>query len=208
MGGAARARRLLKDFAWSTGTIGSRSTQWKAHLEFCGHEWRTTVPVNESQLVSYEGWLAIEREAGRRSVSTASLPQYISAVRVVAKLFFDGQEALTAGRMPILKALLRSYGQWEARSIPRLTHRGGVSADIIQAIWANAMQSEDGVVIRDAAAVILFYVLELRESSVMSLPAENITHTAAKMTVRLVIVKGKALRHAVPATYARTGVAT
>jgi hypothetical protein len=41
----------------------------------------------------------------------------------------------------------------------------------------------------------------------MSLPAENITHTAAKMTVRLVLVEGKALRHAVPATYARTGVA-
>jgi hypothetical protein len=166
------------------------------------------VPVNEGQLVAYVGWLAIEREAGRRSVSAASLPQYISAVRVVAKSFFDGQEALTAGRMPILQALLRAYGQWEARSFPRLTHRGGVPADIIQAIWANAMQSEERVVIRDAAAVILAYVLGLRESSVMSLPAENITHTAAKMTVRLVLVKGKALRHAVLATYARTGVAT
>jgi hypothetical protein len=41
----------------------------------------------------------------------------------------------------------------------------------------------------------------------MSLPAESITHKATKMTVRLVLVKGKALRHAVPATYARTGVA-
>jgi hypothetical protein len=161
------------------------------------------VPVNEGQLVAYVGWLAIEREAGRRSVSAASLPQYISAVRVVAKSFFDGQEALTAGRMPILQALLRAYGQWEARSFPRLTHRGGVPADIIQAIWANAMQSEERVVIRDAAAVILAYVLGLRESSVMSLPAENITHTAAKMTVRLVLVKGKALRHAGLATYAR-----
>jgi site-specific recombinase XerC len=113
-------------------------------------------------------------------------------VRVVAKSFFDGQEALTAGRMLILQALLRAYGQWEARSFPRLTHRGGVPADIIQAIWENAMQSEGLVVIRDAAAVILAYVLGLRESTVMSLPAENITHTAAKMTVRLVLVKGKA----------------
>jgi hypothetical protein len=62
--------------------------------------------------------------------------------------------------------------------------------------------------IRDAAAVILSYVLGLRESSVMSLPAEKITHTAAKMTVRQVLVKGRALRHAVPATYARTGVSS
>jgi hypothetical protein len=125
----------------------------------------------------------------------------------VAKSFFDGQEALTAVRMPILQALLRAYGQWEARSFPRLTHRGGLPADIVQATWANSMQSEERVVIRDAAAVILAYVLGLRESSVMSLPAENITHTAANMTVRLVLVKGKELRHAVLATKARTGVA-
>jgi hypothetical protein len=97
--------------------------------------------------------------------------------------------------------------QWEARSIPRLTHRSGVQADIIQAIWANAMQSEERVMIWDAAAVILANVLGLRESSVMSLSAKKITHTAAKMTVRLVLVKGKAIRHAVLATYARTGVA-
>jgi hypothetical protein len=70
-GGAARAWRLLEDFAWSTRTIGSRSTQWKAYLEFCGHEGRVIVPVNEGQLVAYVGWLAIEREAGRRSVSAA-----------------------------------------------------------------------------------------------------------------------------------------
>jgi hypothetical protein len=42
----------------------------------------------------------------------------------------------------------------------------------------------------------------------MYLSAENITHTAAKMTVWLVLVKGKALRHAVLARYARTGVST
>jgi site-specific recombinase XerC len=63
------------------------------------------------------------------------------------------------------------------------------------------MQSEEYVVIRNAAAVIFAYVLGLRESFVMSLSAENITHTAAKMTVRLVLVKGKALRHAVLATH-------
>jgi hypothetical protein len=60
------------------------------------------VPVNEGQLAAYVGWLAIEREAGRRSVSAASLPQYLSAVRVVAQSFFDGQEALTSSSMPIL----------------------------------------------------------------------------------------------------------
>jgi site-specific recombinase XerC len=68
------------------------------------------------------------------------------------------------------------------------------------------MQSDERVVIRDAAAVILAYVLGLHESSVMSLPAENITHTESKMTVRLVLVKGKALRQEVPTTCAWTVV--
>jgi hypothetical protein len=83
------------------------------------------------------------------------------------KSFFDGQDALTAGRMPILQALLREYGQWEASSFPRLTHRVGVPADIIQSIWENSMQSYERVVIRDAAAVILAYVVGLRESFFM-----------------------------------------
>jgi hypothetical protein len=144
---------------------------------------------------------------GRKSVSAASSPQYHSAVRVVAKLFFDGQKALTAGRKHVLRALLRAYGQWEQRSFPRLTRHGCVSADVIQAIWANAMQSAERVVIRDAAAAILAYVLGQRESFVMSLPADNIAHTAAMITVRLVLVKGNALRHALPATHVRTGVA-
>jgi hypothetical protein len=96
-GGAARARRLLEDFAWSTRTIGSRSTQWKAYLEFCGCEGRAIAPVNEGQLVAYVGWLEMERESGRRSVSAASLPQYLSAVCVVAKSVFDSQGGLTSG---------------------------------------------------------------------------------------------------------------
>jgi hypothetical protein len=44
-------------------------------------------------------------------VQPASLPLYISAVGVVPKSFFDRQKALIAGRMPILKALLRAYKQ-------------------------------------------------------------------------------------------------
>jgi hypothetical protein len=132
------------------------------------------MPVKEEQLVAYVEWLAIEREAGRRSVSAASLPQCISAVRVVAKSFLDGQEALTAGCMPILQALLEEYGQWAARSFPRLAYQGGISADIIHAIWASAMNLEERVVIRDSASIILSYLLRLRESYVMSLSAKNL----------------------------------
>jgi integrase len=128
--------------------------------------------------------MAGHRAGGGEQVSVGCIIVTVHfSCECVAKSFFDSQEALTAGRMPIFQALLPAYNQWESMSFPRPTHRGGVPADIIQAIWENAMQSEDRVVIRDAAAVILAYVLGLRESSVMSLLAENITHIEAKMTV-------------------------
>jgi hypothetical protein len=79
---------------------------------------------------------------------------------------------------------IRTFARWEALSFSRRTHRGCVFANVIQVIWCNAMQSAEHVVIRDAAAVVLPYVLGLRESTFMSLPAENNTPTAAKMTVR------------------------
>jgi hypothetical protein len=69
------------------------------------------------------------------------------------------------------------------------------------------MQSALSEVIRDVAVVVTAYVLGLRESSVMSLPAGNVTITVERMTVNLVLVKGRALRHATPATYVRTGAA-
>jgi hypothetical protein len=112
-GGGARGRRLLDDFAWGTPTIGSRSTQWAAYVEFCGLERRAIVPAYESQLLSYVGWLAMEREAGgRQSVSATSSTQYLSAVRVIARSIFissASQAAAIPEPMPILQALLRAY---------------------------------------------------------------------------------------------------
>jgi hypothetical protein len=129
------------------------------------------VPVSESQLLAYVGWLAMEHEAGRRSVSAKSLLQYLSAVRVVSRAIFtpDMPSEDRPMSMPILHAHIRANAQWEAQSFPQLTHRGGVPADVIQAVWGNSMQSALPDAIRYAAAVVTAYVLGLRESSVMSL---------------------------------------
>jgi hypothetical protein len=126
------------------------------------------------------GWLAPEREAGRRSVISGSLPQYLTAARTVARSLFGSDTATTT--MPLLSALQHAYSKWEAEKYPSLTHRGGVPADIVQAILSHAMQSQARNVVRDGADVVLAYVLGLRESSLLSLPAEGVTWDEHKVT--------------------------
>jgi site-specific recombinase XerC len=156
---------------------------------FCLAEARALAPVTEQQLVAYVGWLAQERDAGRRSVSAGSLPQYLTAARTVASSLFDGDTETTT--MPLLGALQRAYSKLEAIKYPSLTHRGGVPADIVKAIWSHAVQSQVRNDFRDGTAVVLGYVLGLRESSLLSLPAEGVTWDEHKVTAQVVVVKGK-----------------
>jgi hypothetical protein len=114
-GGAIRARRLLEEYAWSARTIGARESQWQCYRMFCLAEGRALAPVPEQKLVAYVGWLAHGREAGRRSVSAGSLPQYLAAARTVARSLFVGETAMTT--MPLLSALQRAYFKWEAENI-------------------------------------------------------------------------------------------
>jgi hypothetical protein len=82
---------------------------------FCLAEGRALAPVAEQQLVAYVGWQAQEREAGRRSVSAGSLPQYLTAARTVASSLFGGDTATTT--IPLLSALQRAYARWKAENI-------------------------------------------------------------------------------------------
>jgi hypothetical protein len=169
------------------GPQGLLASQWKCYRIFCLAEGWALAPVTEQQLVAYVGWLAQEREAGHRSVSAGSLPQYLTAARTVARSLFGGDTAMTT--MPLLGALQRAYSKREAEKYPSLTHRGGVPADIVQTIWSHAMQSQERNVVRDGDAVILAYVLDLRKSSLLYLPAEGVTWDVHKVTAQL--VKGK-----------------
>jgi hypothetical protein len=83
--------------------------------------------------------------------------------------------------MLILQWLIRAYAQWEAQSFPQLTHRGGIPAVVIEAVWGNGMQSELPEVIRDAADVMTAYELGL--SSRPSCPCGQKT-SRSRRTVR------------------------
>jgi hypothetical protein len=180
---------FLEEYAWSARNIGARALQWKCYRMFCLAEGRALAPVTEQQLVAYVGWLAQEREAGRRSVSAGSFPQCLTAACTVARSLFGGDTVTTT--MPLLSALQHACAKWEAEKYPSLSHRGGVPADIIQAIWSHTIQSQAGNVVRDGAAVVLAYVLGVRESSLLSLPAEGVTWDEHKVTAQLVVVKAK-----------------
>lgn len=79
--GLIRSASLIRSGAWAPRTVNSRSSQWKAWVAFCDDEKRSYLPVNEAQFLAFFCWVTIQREQGKRSLSTASLKQYMSSVR-------------------------------------------------------------------------------------------------------------------------------
>lgn len=66
--------RLLCYFSWSERTSSSRSSQWRTWIEFCTADGRPLLPGTEAHFIAYVMWFVSEREAGRRTVSSSSLP--------------------------------------------------------------------------------------------------------------------------------------
>jgi hypothetical protein len=86
---------------------------------------------------------------------------------------------------------------------PSLTHRGGVPADIFSGHLVARHHSQARNVVRDGAAVVLAYDLGLRESSLLSLPAEGVTWDEHNVTAQLAFVNVEALTHSIPSSYQR-----
>ena len=161
------------------------------------------LPVNKSNFIAYIGWLANEREAGRRNVSSSSIPQYPSAVRYM-------RINLTSDPVPdypFLSNVLRGYRRWEGAKLPKVDHRLGIPAGVMQQVWFDGMKENvNPRVARDAAMLVLSYSLNgLRESSVLSLQAANVTLCPDSITARLSVVNGKMASEVAPVSYARLG---
>jgi hypothetical protein len=167
-------------------------------LTFCDHDNRNVIPVTEANLLAYIGWLADEKDAGRRSVAPSSLAQYLSAVRVM-------HQSIT-GRpppdMPMVSVAVRAYGHWFEEDTPR-SPRLGVPAHVVLAVWRDGMSAASVAELQSATAIVLAFVLGLRESSALSIPAGNVTLTADAVTVRLTVAKGRVVRNLPPAVYRR-----
>lgn len=77
-------------------------------MQFCEDGCFSPLPMTEPKTLAYLGWLADERNSGRRSVSASSLAQYLSAVRTMHTALCDTPPA----DMPSLKIEIRAYARW------------------------------------------------------------------------------------------------
>lgn len=198
--GLARSATLLSDFAWSERTSSTRNSQWRAWVTFCEAEGRSLLPATEAHMISFIGWLAMERESGRRSVSSKSIPQYLSAVRQMQQVTLG----VSVPNYPLLKAVIRGYTKWEEANFPLREVRCGISASVVQRIWGMGMSTDSPALLRDAALCVFAYCMNgLRESSVLSILHTNVAMDSNKLTARLSVVKGKPASQVSLVSYAR-----
>lgn len=198
--GLERSASLLREYAWSDRTVTTRNSQWKAWVCFCEEEGRTILPVTEAHFIAFIGWLTMEREGGRRSVSSASIPQYLNAVRQM-QLATMGYEVPP---YPLVNVVIRGYTRWEEEKFPQQEVRCGVPASVVQQIWALGMSTESPPVVRDASMCVFAFCLNgLRESSVESLLSTNVALSSEECTARLSKVKGRHASQVSLVRYAR-----
>lgn len=198
----AASEALVKEYAWSSRTLRSRGSQWKAWLAFCIEDDRTPLPVTEAHMVAFIGWLKLSRERGERCVSSRSIPQYLSAVRRM-HLTLTG---IAVPAFPYLDIVIRAYRKWEEGTFPQASVRCGLSADILQRIWALGMSSDDRDTVRECAACVFAFCFNgLRESTVMSVLCQNVTLTDDGIHVRVSMCKGREASHEQLLGYHRTG---
>lgn len=127
---AKRMRSLIMNYGWVSKTMNTCISQWFAYVEFCSEGNRTPLPMAEPQTLAYIGWLANERDSGRRRVSCTSLEQYLSAIR----LFHTRAIGRPVGPMLFLRDAIRAYQNWEEEKYPKLEQRAGLDAETIQSI--------------------------------------------------------------------------
>lgn len=186
--GATLAASLVREYAWSARTKSTRNSQWRTWVDFCEDEGRPLLPVTEAHFVAYVGWLMGERIAEHRSVSSRSLPQYLSAVRTIQSTLLG----TAVSDFPFLPMVVQAYTKWEEEQFPQPAARLGVAATVMQQVSSWGMASDSPSVVRDCVVLTFSYCMnEQRESSVLSIPADNITLADDCVTARLSVMKGK-----------------
>lgn len=199
---ATMSATLLRDYAWSDRTSSTRNSPWETWVEFCKDDGREVLPVTEGHILSFIGWLALARQEKRRSISSRSVPQYLSAVRQM-QLVLTG---VPVPAFPLLPHVLRVLERWEEDKFPPLDIRSGLSAEHVQRIWGMGMSASLLQTVRDCAVCVFAFCFNgLRDSSVMSIQAKDVRSDQMHLRARLSIVKGKFASREQSVEYQRSG---
>lgn len=101
---ADAAAWMFMDYAWSSQTNSAVKSQWKSWLNFYGDDQISPLPVTEGHVLKFNGWLKSEQIDVWRSITAASAPQYLSAVRKVHILYVG----VPAPAFPMIELVLRA----------------------------------------------------------------------------------------------------
>ena len=196
--------RLSRRLPSSTNALrigGAEMALYKRQEEISGAHEASRVEASSNQ--GGMGGISHCGEAGRRTVSSASLPQYLSAIRQMY-LVLCGAPVPSC---PFVWHVLRGYKRWEEDNLLRRDVRCGLSASTPQYIWAHGMGTNHLGILRDSAmCVFAFCMSALRESSVASLEAANVVLHPDYLTARLSVVKGQPAGQVQRVKYHRVGV--
>lgn len=196
---------MLRDYAWSDRTSSTRNSQWETWVEFCKDDGREVLPVTEGHILSFIGWIAIARQEKRRSISSRSVPQYISAVRQM-QVVLTGVPVPT---FPLLPHVLRGFERWEEERFPPPDIRSGLSSEQVQRIWGMGMATSLAQTVRDCAVCVFAFCFNgLLDSSVMSIQTKDVQSDHMRIRTRLSIVKGKRASREQFVEYYRVGALT
>lgn len=99
-----------------------------------------------------------EREAGRRSITSASMPQYLSAVRQMQMASLG----YAVSSLPIISAAIRGYKKLEEENYHKSETRIGIFAVAIQKIWELCMSNYSPSQLRDSAACVFDFCMKLQ----------------------------------------------
>jgi hypothetical protein len=196
--GISRAAQLLTEFGLRDRTAVAKGSKWRCYVEYCGVAGIDPLPVQESNLLGYIGWLAEQRERKLRSVSHASLAGYLSAIRTT-QLQVLGEPL---PNYPMVRHAVSAYQWWEETAFPAASRRMGLPAHVVQRIYLLGMVAVAPSVVRDAAMVVFAYIFSgLRDSSVVSLATSDVELTDSSVRARLSYVKGRPASQELPVEY-------
>jgi integrase len=188
------AADLLSRHCWSGNTWATRSSQWRKWVGFCEQDDRNAFPATEGDVLAFVGFLKLEGK-----ISSASLPQYLSAVSRYHEL--AGVPSPT--KSTLVQSLVRAYDRaFDERVLTRPT-RVGLSAPMMRRVLAFGLETPVPMLLRAAALVVFMFLFGCRASTTVALRASDFEITDAQVTVVLVHRKGKRTQDPLVLVYGR-----